>query len=264
MFQISKLLFSKNLALRSSARSSCASTYLFFSTNEGEAKTNKILSSDSESDSELDTKKQAVQPIIEEDFYNYEKIKVLKDEEDIRNPFIFKTKYGYVKLVASPVPHHILDKIEGAHYFKNNVSTNYIRKIIKNDKKCLMVFDPDTYFKNADTLLKSTVKMLEKTYFGSEKKIKNPFAKCKTPKEIFNLHRRILMEMKSIINRLVIILNYDGSVRLKGPTPNTSLLKPHLQNLYKKISYQKHDFMVPLNIFQGMVAAENLEKEGKY
>jgi hypothetical protein len=68
--------------------------------------------------------------------------------------------------------------------------------------------------------------MIDEIYFGDKKRVKNPFRKCTTNKEIFDLHRRILVEKKNIINRILVMVDKDGSLRLRGDNvPQTKLLK---------------------------------------
>ena len=67
--------------------------------------------------------------------------------------------------------------------------------------------------------------MLQTLYFGTQKKFKNPFKKCKNNKDIFDLHRRIQMEQKSFLNRMCIINTYNNDIRLKGNAAKSEILK---------------------------------------
>jgi hypothetical protein len=58
--------------------------------------------------------------------------------------------------------------------------------------------------------------MIDEIYFGDKKRVKNPFRKCANNKEIFDLHRRILVEKKNIINRILVLVDKDGLLRLRG------------------------------------------------
>ena len=88
----------------------------------------------------------------------------------------------------------ILEKVNSVYYLQNTVPSNYLRKIFKSDKNSLLVFTPNSNYQNVLALYKSIQRLINKTYFGTSKKLRNPFVKCKTPFEIFNLHRRILIE----------------------------------------------------------------------
>lgn len=214
---------------------------------------------------EIDNSKKKIQkPIIEQNLYNYEQTKVKIDSNDKENPFVFTSKYGLLKLIACPINPKHLESIKGIHYFNHHASTNYIKKIIKEDKKSLLVFEPDTPAKNLRELYISVERIVRNTYFGSKKKPKNPFSKCQSPKEIFNLHRRILMDIKQHLNKICILVNYDGSIRLKGSIPNSNLIKPYLNQNYKDPDepFTKLDFLIPYNIYQGMINSDHLEKAG--
>lgn len=226
---------------------------------------NPIIEKDEKEDfqevSEALKKKTAV---VEENLYSYESTTPKLDVADIDNPFIYPSKYGNLKLIACPIASKQLKDIKGIHYFNDKASTNYIKKILKSDKKCLLVFDSETHYKNISDLYRSIEKMLKNIYFGSKQKPRNPFSHCKSPKEIFNLNRRILIELKQNLNKILFLMNYDGSPRLKGNVPRTNLVKPHLTQKYKDMDdpFAKHDYLIPYNIYQGMVNAESFEKSG--
>jgi len=50
------------------------------------------------------------------------------------------------------------------------------------------------HIRNAAELFAATKTLLNEQYFGNSKHPKNPFIKCKGPKEVFHLHRHILAE----------------------------------------------------------------------
>ena len=97
-------------------------------------------------------------------------------------------------LVNSIINFSKASKMDKFHYLYNTVPANYIKKILKEEKNSLLVFDPDSHWTNINTIYKSTEKIINSIYFGSARKIKNPYSHCKTNKEIFNLSRRILIE----------------------------------------------------------------------
>ena len=53
-------------------------------------------------------------------------------------------------------------------------------------------------------------------YFGDKRRIKNPFRNCKTPLEIFHVNRKIQQEKQSMLQRVLVLFNSDGSLRLEG------------------------------------------------
>ena len=85
----------------------------------------------------------------------------------------------------------MLEKINGIHYIDNKKSSNYIKKILKEDKNSLILFTPDTNYANLEMLFDSVKKLIESIYYGTAKNVKNPFRNCKDSLEIFNLHKRI-------------------------------------------------------------------------
>jgi len=202
--------------------------------------------------------------VIEQDLYSYEATSPKIDSEDPDHPFVYPSKYGLLKLIACPVAPKQLNEIKGIHYFNDKTSTNYLKKILKSDKKCLLLFEPDTHYKNLSDLFKSIEKTMKCSYFGTKKKPRNPFSHCKTPKEIFNLNRRILIEVKQSLNKIVFMINYDGSVRLKGNFPSLNQLKLYLTRQFKdpKEPFLRHDYLIPYNIYKGMASAEAFEKAG--
>lgn len=87
--------------------------------------------------------------------------------------------------------------------------------------------------------------MIEEFYFGTENHPLNPFKKCKDASEIYNLSRRIEIEMKSFLTRITILVSFDGQLRLKGSNiPQSILLKQHLGK-QQEGSIEKHDFLIP-------------------
>jgi len=58
--------------------------------------------------------------------------------------------------------------------------------------------------------------MVEEFYYGTETRPKNPFKKCTSPAEIYNLSRRISIEQKNFLQRICIIVSNNGNLRLKG------------------------------------------------
>ena len=113
------------------------------------------------------------------------------DKDDIKNPFLFQTRYGLAKYINSIYSEDFLQKIQGINYINNSVYTNYIKKLLKENSRTFILFEPSSNFQNVEKLFDSVKKLIYETHFGTEKKVRNPFRNCKTSLEIYNLHRRI-------------------------------------------------------------------------
>ncbi len=67
---------------------------------------------------------------------------IIRDQNDSKNSFLFKTRYGLAKFINLNYLDSQLDKINGIYYLNNKISTNFIRKILKGDKNALIAFEP--------------------------------------------------------------------------------------------------------------------------
>lgn len=103
------------------------------------------------------------------------------DKNDPINKFVFKTKYGFLKLINSSLSDKQLENVNCIIYVHNTIPTNYIKKIFKSERNCLIVFVPESHYQNIQCLYKSAQRMINRVYFGTQKKLRNPFGNCKTP-----------------------------------------------------------------------------------
>ncbi|KRX10569.1 hypothetical protein PPERSA_05389 [Pseudocohnilembus persalinus] len=66
-----------------------------------------------------------------------------------------------------------------------------------------------------------------------------------------------------MLDRICVLVNYDGSLRLKGGCPDVSLMKKFCNSFYKPTTQViKHDFLIPFNSFLGINSADQYEKTG--
>jgi len=117
-------------------------------------------------------------------------------------------------------------------------------------------------------IYRSYQKKLYMQFYGTKKKPRNPFKNCKSNKEIFNLSRRIKIQIKSLLTRICIIVNYDASLRIRGENvPYSDTLKSllHPEKTAKddtKVGFYKHDYLIPVSYWQGIHSSDQWEKAG--
>ena len=90
-----------------------------------------------------------------------------------------------------------------------------MKKILKSDKQALIIMDPNTNFTNLIQLNTKVQKMIEEQYYGTKRNVKNVFKNQKTNQEVFNLGRRIQMEIKQTLNKVLVVVDYQGKLRIK-------------------------------------------------
>ena len=81
------------------------------------------------------------------------------DEAD--DHLVFKTKFGYAKLVLQNLSSKKQQNIERVYYLDNNASANFMKKILKTDKQALIIMDPSTNYTNLMQLNQKVQKMIE-------------------------------------------------------------------------------------------------------
>lgn len=75
-------------------------------------------------------------------------------------------------------------------------------------------------------IFSSTKTTIDKIFFGDKRTTFNPFKNCKNNLDIFNLHRKILLEKNQFYNKICFIISYNGNLRLKGENlPESQLIK---------------------------------------
>lgn len=248
---------------------------------QGDKKYSNFVSSTSESDSELSSEEEktadlnAINPLAKksiEDIYKEnelvptEPLKIISKEGD-SYPMI-KTIYGRIVSANSFLNRKILNNCKTVHYVNDQSSVKHIIGLLK-DPKCIVVFDPTTHYANMFATYNGVKRRILKDIYGTAKSPKNPFQKCKTNKEIFDLHRRILIQQKHILARICLFVDYEGSIRIKGDQkssiPTSLTLKAILEQVSKsgeEGSYFKNDFIVPVSYWLGLNSSDEWEKKG--
>lgn len=132
--------------------------------------------------------------------------------------------------------------------------------------------------------------ILTEVYYGTRKRPKNPFRNCKSPKEIFNLSRRISLEINGKLKRIGAVCTEAGEVLLKGEqhkildinrlaefTAEEPVKTPAAGTTFKPASttelsteqakadmekYYKRDYFLPVTTMLTAVSLQNLQFEG--
>jgi len=187
----------------------------------------------------------------------------------IGDKLLIKSSYGIFQLKGSLVPEHKIEQIKNLYYINDNASINYIRKVLKSDPNALVVFEPSSHYVNMMGLFNGYKKKVYTQFFGTSKKPRNPFKGCKTNMEIFNLNRRIKMQIKQLLTRICFIVDYDGTLRLKGENiPHSETLKAQLSaseakdDENTKVGFYKYHYFIPATYWQGIHSSDQWEKSG--
>ena len=188
------------------------------------------------------------------------------ENEQNPNLLIVQTRYGIFRILNTYMVPQKLKETKTIYYLNDQISINFIRKILKEDQKSLLIFKPDSHFSNMMSLFLGYKRSIARTNYGTQKKPQNPFKKCKTPSEIFNLSRRIKLNEKSLLARIYVIGNYDGTLRIKGESAVSGLLKSTIEDSQRfennKLGYFKYEYLLPIPYWQGLHSADEYEKEG--
>ena len=60
-----------------------------------------------------------------------------------------------------------------------------------------------------------------------------------------------------------LVVAYNGEVRIQGSIPKCESLKYYLDKDYYQLSgYQRYNYLLPFQSYQGILTAYNYEKEG--
>ena len=62
-----------------------------------------------------------------------------------------------------------------------------------------------------------------------------------------------------MLNRILIIANYDGTLRLKGNPPQPSILKNFFNKFFtdhEELKFKKHDYLISVSTFLGINSAD--------
>lgn len=132
--------------------------------------------------------------------------------------------------------------------------------------------------------------IITEVYYGNRKHPKNPFRNCKSPKEIFNLSRRISLEINGKLKRIGAVCTESGEVLLKGEqhkildinklsefagvaeTEQVPANKQYSNKQSTEVSteqakadmeqYFKRDYFLPVTSMLAAVSLQNLQFEG--
>ena len=63
--------------------------------------------------------------------------------------FLVETKYGLLKVINSILGESFMENAKNVYYINSIVSTNYLKKILKEDKNSLIIFGPECNWVNA-------------------------------------------------------------------------------------------------------------------
>lgn len=77
---------------------------------------------------------------------NYSRTSLTIDNLDNSNPYLFDTRYGLAKLINLNYSETAIKKIKGIYYINHAIPANYIKKILKEDKHALIIFEPQSYY----------------------------------------------------------------------------------------------------------------------
>ncbi len=182
---------------------------------------------------------------------------------------LIKTVYGMLELKGSLLPTKKIEGLENIYYVNDRVSINYLRKVLKSDPNGLIVFDPTTHYVNMLGLYQGYKKKVYAQFYGTAKKPRNPFKNCKTNADIYNLNRRIRMQIAAFLTRITFIVDYEANLRVKGQNLSMSdtlkgIITPSQgQNMQEtKIGFYKHNFLIPVSFWQGIHTSDEWEKSG--
>ena len=186
---------------------------------------------------------------------------------DISGKTLIRSSYGTFQLKGSLLPPKKIQEIKTLYYVNDTVSINYLRKVLKSDLNGLVIFDPAAHYTNMNALYNGYKKKLYEQFYGTNKKPRNPFKNCKTNKDVFNLSRRIKMQIKSFLGRICMIVDYDATLRIKGENvPYSDTLKGLLIDKSKdqenKVGFYKHHYLVSVAYWQGIHSSDEWEKVG--
>lgn len=185
----------------------------------------------------------------------------------VNDKVLLQSTYGTFELKGSLLTPQRTEQLENLYYVNDSVSINYIRKVLKSDPNGLVIFDPSTHYTNMNALYNGYKRKIYEQFYGTSKRPRNPYKNCKTSTEIFNLSRRIKIQIKQFLTRICFIVDYDGSLRVKGENiPYSDTLTNILSNKGNtdatKVGFYKHHYFVPVGYWQGIHSSDEWEKAG--
>ena len=106
-------------------------------------------------------------------------------------------------------------------------------------------------------------------YYGTTSRPKNPFRNCKSPSEVFNLSRRISLEMSTKLKRIGVLCSESGEVLLKGEKHkilNVEKFKYGSQEQTPKQApvekFYKRDLFLPVMDMLTEISSQFMQHEG--
>jgi len=191
------------------------------------------------------------------------------------------TEYGKLAILKPIVQKKIIDTsnivIKDISYVNDNTSSNFAYSIMKN-KSDYILFRPEGHFGNALSLYKSLKKKINRKYFGDEKEPSNPFRKCNTSKEIFNLYRNIKFNMKMELSRFGLVLLKNGEITIQYKEISTLQKNINIQGINKDFinqheklvnennlqndKFSKYDYFISMEMFEGIISANSYIQKG--
>jgi 16S rRNA G966 N2-methylase RsmD len=209
-----------------------------------------------------------------------------KSSSIIKKEIILTTEYGRLS-VLNPVLTSQFKKdnrdsiiFRDINYLDNNSSVKKT-KVIMSRQKDFFLFKPETNYYNSHLFYNSIRKLIFSDFYGDKKKSNNPFEKCKTAKEIFDLSRNIKMNVKKELSRFGFKLYKTGEIDIKfgdkSYLKDNVMLQDTLKQLIVKYEndlnelvsikesdskFQKHDYFISYPSLEGAVSSMSYSQKG--
>ena len=181
---------------------------------------------------------------------------------------IIRTKYGDMT-IPKYYRTKFKDKYNNIYYINKHTKFNYLKKIYKQDKKALVLLVPSNEFNVNRFIFEGFTKKLYKQYFN-DKEVSGFDAKhLKTDKanKIYNETLAKTLDFRSFVNRIVIAMGNDYSIRGDGEVPELTktLEKWFIDNdsvQSPRDDYLKPDYCFPMTKLLKLHSQHNLELKG--
>ena len=180
---------------------------------------------------------------------------------------VLKTKFGNLE-IPEPFLSEYKNKFGNIYYLHSQTKVNFIQKIFKEDKTGLILFSPNIPFNQSQTIFKSASKRISEFYFPEMLPDKASELFSKSPEEMrkmYHLNVGKLIDLRRFLNRMVIVVNNDFTIRAEGYPP---VLTKYLAEYFSKLktpestSFYKHDMLVPLPVILSLFSAKSREEKG--
>lgn len=180
---------------------------------------------------------------------------------------VLKTKFGNLE-IPEPFRSEYKNKFGSIYYLHSQTKINFIQKIFKEDKTGLILFSPNIPFTQSQTIFKSVSKRISEFYFPEMLPDKTAELFAKSPEEMrkmYHLNVGKLIDLRRFLNRMVIVINNDFTIRAEGYPP---ILSKYLAEYFSKVktsestSFYKNDLLVPLPLVLSLLSAKSREEKG--